>query len=83
MDLENIIVSEVRKRKTNIIRCHLYAYPLYVESLQNNTNESPLFLITKISYYININVIRQASAELMNIVSFLGLIKNIYISSIL
>ena len=34
MDLEIIILNEVRQRKTNIIRYHLY-----VESKNNNKNE--------------------------------------------
>ena len=34
MDLEIIILSEVRQRKTNII-----CYHLYVASLKNDTNE--------------------------------------------
>ena len=29
MDLEIIILSEVRQRKTNIIRCHLHVYVKY------------------------------------------------------
>ena len=34
MDLERVILSEVRQRKTNILW-----YCLYVESLKNGTNE--------------------------------------------
>ena len=37
MDLEIVILSEVRQRKTNIIRYHLY-----VESKKKGTNETYL-----------------------------------------
>ena len=44
MDLEIIILSEVRQRKTNIIRYHIYGI------LKNNTNE----LIYKTETFIDI-----------------------------
>ena len=35
MDLEMIILSEVSQRKTNTIRCHLYAAAAAAKSLQS------------------------------------------------